>query len=318
MSEDRRKYNEYNVDEGREDIGRSDGEHGKKLLWLRLLLVLAVFGIIIAVIYFKLIVKDPWLNTSDTEQTYASPTPVPPPTSPPPPTQVPAPTPGPTYDPAATPAPGYSSQIAKTKLAERADVIFLVTPGETETTCNFYVFEKQGGAWPQVLSVEGCVGTNGINTGRRKQDDGTTPRGIFRARSAFGILEAPGGTKLQYKVVDDDDYWDGDVNSPTYNDMVRGSEMPESWDKAVSEHLADYAGPYNYCIDIGFNKNPTVPGDGFAIFLHCRRPGTDHTQGCISIPEEDMVRCLQMATDNSYFVIVDKNSSLHSIDEEFS
>ena len=308
--------NEYDFREDEENNGNG-GQSGKSMLWLRLLLVLAVFGIVIGVLYFKFIMKDPWINTSDTEQTYASPTPVPPPTPTPEPTPVPSPTPGPTYDPGITPAPGFSSQIARTKLAERADVIFLVTQGEETSLCNFHVFEKQGGAWPQIISTEGCVGTNGINTGRRKQDDLTTPRGIFRARSAFGILQAPGGTRLQYKVVDDDDYWDGDINSPTYNDMVKGSEMPESWDRAASEHLADYAGPYNYCIDIGFNKNPTVPGDGFAIFLHCRRPGTDHTGGCISVPEDIMVRCLQMATDNSYFVILDRNSSLHEMDAEF-
>ena len=167
-----------------------------------------------------------------------------------------------------------------------------------------------------VASAECFVGENGINKGQRAQDDGTTPNGIFKAGRSFGILPAPEGTKVDYYVLDEDDYWDGDRESSMYNTMVKGSAMPADWDRESSEHLIDYTGAYDYCIDIGYNRDPVVPGAGFAIFLHCTRDNMERTQGCVAIPKEDMVKCLSLVNDSTYFVILSEGMNLYSAEQE--
>ena len=283
-------------------------DNQKAIKWLPLILVLAFFAIVIAVIYFRGIMKSPWIHGSDTEETYA--------TASPEPTQGEATEPPtPTYDPDATPAPGFSKQIAAMQLAEKADVIFLVVPASGSSKCDFYAFEKQGGAWPEIIATDCLVGVNGINNGDRTQDDGTTPHGIFKAGMCFGLDPAPSGMRLNYYVIDSDDYWDGDPESSTYNTLVKGSSKDGSWNREISEHLSDYAGAYDYCIDIGYNKDPVTPGAGFAIFLHCRRDDMVQTQGCVALDKADMEKCLRMATENTYFVILSSDKTIQTIEE---
>ena len=114
---------------------------------------------------------------------------------------------------------------------------------------------------------------------------------------------------------DNDDYWNGDSSSPTYNQHVKGSEMPDSWDPSSSEHLIEYTTSYNYCAMINFNVDPAVPGKGSCIFLHCTYPISKSSSGCIAIPEENMIKALQMMTEKSYIVIASSMEDLKVVDQ---
>ncbi len=204
--------------------------------------------------------------------------------------------------------------VLKLKIAEKANVIFLaMQKSEKISSCDFYAFEKKDKKWQQVFKTDGFVGTNGINEPcRRVEGDATTPAGVYSFGMLFGIKDEPDGLKKSYKKLDEDDYWDGDINSDTYNKYVKGSEMPAKWNMAASEHLIDYKESYNYAAQIRFNENPTVKGKGSAIFMHCIRKGSTSSAGCISIPEDKMFVALKMIDEASFVVIIKKIEELEN------
>ena len=200
----------------------------------------------------------------------------------------------------------YTAVVSNLKIAEEAATLFLTIqdPGDT-TTCRFYAYTKEDGEWKEEFKVAGYVGRSGIaDAANRVEGDGTSPAGIYSFGMLFGIQDNPGGLQREYKKVDEDDYWDGDRNSDTYNQHVRGSEMPDTWDAAASEHLIDYKYSYNYAAMVNYNVNPTIKGKGSAIFLHCTHPGSLYSAGCISIPESKMIRALRLINDQAYIVLV--------------
>lgn len=271
-------------------------------------LVLAAFAVVIVIIYIFFIMKDPDLHSGDTGGNSEMASLTPEESTPVPATQEPETL-------SATPQPGLSRQVAELSVAESADVIFVAAATGEEAKCDFYAFQKDGGRWTVALETSGFIGREGINYGERHENDYTTPGGIFSLGECFGILPAPGKMTLAYTKVDNDCYWDGDNNSETYNQMVRKSQMSDDWDDEVSEHLTDYIEQYKYCMNIEFNTSPAVPGRGFAIFLHCTKAGMVQTAGCIAIPDEDMIRCLEMATKNTYIVILKDIGDLENIEK---
>ena len=200
----------------------------------------------------------------------------------------------------------YTAVVSNLKIAEEAATLFLTIqdPGDT-TTCRFYAYTKEDGEWKEEFKVAGYVGRSGIaDAANRVEGDGTSPAGVYSFGMLFGIQDNPGGLQREYKKVDEDDYWDGDRNSDTYNQHVRGSEMPDTWNAAASEHLIDYKYSYNYAAMVNYNVNPTIKGKGSAIFLHCTHPGSLYSAGCVSIPESKMIRALRLINDQAYIVLV--------------
>ena len=270
--------------------------------------MLALFAAIIVILYIFFIAKDPALHSGDTggdsEMMTSAPA-----------TKVPTKA---TQEPetvSVTPQPGLSRQVSQLSIAETADVILVAAATGEGAKCDFYAFQKDGGRWTVALETSGFVGREGVNYGDRQEGDYTTPGGIYPVGQCFGILPAPGKMALTYTKLDSDCYWDGDQNSETYNQMVRKSRMPADWDATVSEHLTDYLEQYKYCMNIEFNTHPAIPGRGFAIFLHCIRVGMEQTAGCVAIPQEDMVTCLEMATESTYIVILQDIGDLTTVEK---
>ena len=48
-----------------------------------------------------------------------------------------------------------------------------------------------------------------------------------------------------------------------------------------------------YAIVIDYNTNPIVNGKGSAIFMHVERSAYHKTAGCISIPEEEIIKLIK-------------------------
>ena len=123
----------------------------------------------------------------------------------------------------------------------------------------------------------------------------------------FGNTVPPCQMTVPYTVIDEDDYWDGDSNSPTYNTHVKGSEMSAEWlEKGEYEHLIRYTNSYKYAAMINYNVDPAVPNKGSAIFLHIPSPGSTSSAGCVVIPEEYMIKALEMMRENTVIAIFAK------------
>lgn len=201
----------------------------------------------------------------------------------------------------------FGMRLNELPIAKKADTIFVVVQDEFTTFCTYYAYTKSFGVWTEEFVTEGYVGRSGVlsDPSTRRAGDGTTPGGIYSLGERFGINDRPSGLKGQYTKVTEDDYWNGDSSMDSYNQHVKGSEMPDSWHPSSSEHLIDYTYAYNYAAMINFNVNPAIPGKGSCIFLHCMYPGSSSSSGCVAIPEDKMIESLKlMAKKDGYIVIL--------------
>jgi len=198
--------------------------------------------------------------------------------------------------------------IGKSELND-ADVVFVTIQNETGVGCSFYAFEKLSSGWNFLFETSGYVGKNGVALSGKMEGDGKTPSGVYHLGICFGIENAPSGMKVPYTVLSNDDYWDSNVKSSTYNTWIKDSETnADLSNTSLYEHLISHAPVYNYCALIEYNTNPVVANAGSGIFLHCTRPSTGkNTLGCVAIPEEFMIKALQVMTEKSYIVILKSN-----------
>lgn len=157
--------------------------------------------------------------------------------------------------------------------------IVVGVPEADATTGTLTVFQRSGQQWKAVLGpTKAMVGSLGVG----EPADGVhrTPEGTFTFDQAFGREPNP-GTKMPYFQATDQDWWDEDASSPTYNTHVRSPESPS----AITENLYDSGPVYDYAVNIAVNPQ-RIPGKVSGIFLHV----TDDTPtwGCVAIGREEM------------------------------
>ncbi len=214
-------------------------------------------------------------------------------------TQSPSPTP--------TPEPVTNVYQAANRLvvSEKVSHVFIVIQRGNGPECDFYAFKKQGNEFVEVFNTVGLVGKNGIAAKEEKHEgDYRTPAGIYTFGMCFGIKDDNGIAPLGYTVVGEDDYWDSNPESDTYNQWIKKKDLPANFDKTKYEHLISKKGTYNYVALINYNVDPIIKGKGSAIFLHCIREGSmQYTGGCIAIPEDRMLDALSMIYSDTYIVI---------------
>lgn len=189
------------------------------------------------------------------------------------------------------------SWVAKLNAAKDADQIVIVS-GTKGSDAEFSMHEKgTDGQWRQVLSASAYIGKKGW--GKKKEGDGKTPVGVFHFTMAFGINADP-GCPIGYTQVDETHYWNGDSNSPSYNQFV-STRDDDKFNKKESEHIIDYTLAYPYVLNISYNEEGT-PGLGSAIFLHCYTKN-HFTGGCVAIPEKVMIEVLKRVKEDCVVVM---------------
>ncbi|WP_225098213.1 L,D-transpeptidase [Streptomyces sp. CoH27] len=192
-------------------------------------------------------------------------------------------------------APGPGAVPLPARMADTGGGRQLITaqaprPDSTSGTVTWW--DLRDGQWVQAGSARARFGANGLVEGAtRTQGTNTTPTGLYGLPFGFGIKPAPGGTRVAYRAVKDGSWWCQDNDSTSYNRWVE--PLPGDCRASESEHLASYADQYAYGLVIGFNYEQPVRGRGAGIFLHVN--GRAATAGCVSVPEEAMVRILRWA-----------------------
>ena len=194
-------------------------------------------------------------------------------------------------------------EIDKINIPADSQVLITLAGSSTLDTGELNVYTKgDDGAWKTVYAgIRAKYGMNGLY--KEKEGDSKTPVGVFKLNTPFGIADSVEGFPDNYIKVDSDMYWNGDSASDRYNKLVNAKEYT-AFDRSASEHLINYSGYYDYCIDIGYNYEGT-PYRGSAIFLHCVI-NDEHTHGCIAIPKEYMTEIMKLYSEgNTYIAIYD-------------
>jgi L,D-peptidoglycan transpeptidase YkuD (ErfK/YbiS/YcfS/YnhG family) len=160
-----------------------------------------------------------------------------------------------------------------------AQWIVVGVPAAHATTGTLTAFQRVGQQWKVVLGpVPAKVGELGVGA----PADGVhrTPVGTFTFDQAFGRQPNP-GTKMPYFQATQQDWWDEDAQSPSYNTHVRRSGSPSS----IAENLYESGPVYDYAVNIAVNPQ-RVPGRVSGIFLHVTDGSP--TWGCVAISRDDM------------------------------
>jgi L,D-peptidoglycan transpeptidase YkuD (ErfK/YbiS/YcfS/YnhG family) len=177
--------------------------------------------------------------------------------------------------------PWFASQVGNA-----TQVISVVGVGPTDAKVD--VYERGPTGWQAVAAgVSAKVGEKGMSADHY-EGSMMTPMGIYTLDFAFGTQPNPGGG-LKYVQVGPNHWWDGDVDSPTYNTMqvCEAAQCPFSTSGGTENlDIPQYA----HAVVMGVN-NQRIPGKGSAFFLH----STDGspTAGCVAIDDATLVKLIQ-------------------------
>ena len=195
------------------------------------------------------------------------------------------------------------TRIANMKVASEASQLIIVRASGTRASVSMYQ-KKPDGTFARILVSEGFVGSRGV--GKAHAGISVTPRGAYHILKAFGIKSDP-GCSIGYTKLDSTHYYVGDPYSNYYNKFV-STRTVNSFDPSYGEHLVSMGPVYNYILDFDYNPDGT-PFEGSCFFLHCwnNRP----TAGCISVPEQVMIRILQ-EIKNGCMIVIDNGDQVYA------
>lgn len=162
--------------------------------------------------------------------------------------------------------------------------------GTGGSTAKMDVWQRSESGWQPIGSgIPVHIGANGM-VPQSHDGEMATPMGVFSLDFAFGTQPNP-GTGLEYVQVTRDYWWDGDVNSPTYNTMqvCKMADCAFNTDPSSgTENL--YIPQYVHAVVMGVNK-ARVPGNGGAFFVHTTDGGP--TAGCVALDDNTLVKIMK-------------------------
>jgi len=138
-------------------------------------------------------------------------------------------------------------------------------------------------------TVRRCaVGRSGIGI-KQREGDGITPAGKWPLRQVYfrGDRLDPPTTILPVGKIHPDDAWCDIPGDPNYNRLVR---LPYA---TLNERLWREDHLYDVIAVVGFNDAPVVQGRGSAIFMHVAREDYAPTEGCVTLPLDDLLSALE-------------------------
>lgn len=159
------------------------------------------------------------------------------------------------------------------------------------------------------LEYSAVIGKNGVTTVNEKvEGDWKTPLGSYKILAIYyrpDKVQKP-VTDLPLKTIESDDIWVDDSASELYNQPAKINDIEPgvSHEKLFrDDHL------YDIFLDLGYNREPAVPGKGSAIFFHVARnevnPSETPTAGCIATDKKSLLNIITKINEDTLVTITD-------------
>ncbi len=155
-----------------------------------------------------------------------------------------------------------------------------------------------------------ALGPAGVVT-RKTEGDGGTPAGTFPLRRVHYRADrrAAPETGLPVREIGEDDGWCDDPSHAAYNTLV---DLPTD----ASHEIMRRDDPiYDVVVEIGYNDDPPIPGQGSAIFMHVARPDYSPTAGCVALAPSDLDGLLKGLDIESRIHIYKVAAPDHGVDD---
>jgi L,D-peptidoglycan transpeptidase YkuD (ErfK/YbiS/YcfS/YnhG family) len=181
---------------------------------------------------------------------------------------------------------GYATGSAR-------QVITVVAGAESDTQGVVQAWQRVPGGWHRVgPAVPAWLGSDGM-TPHPNESLSAVPMGSYTLTQAFGHDPNP-GTRLRYRETTPSDWWISEPG-PYYNTEQHCAVSCPFTQGAPNEHLYYEMPYYTYAAVIDYNTR-NAPGGvqqgaGSAFFLHVAVGAP--TQGCVAVPEQDLVTLLR-------------------------
>jgi L,D-peptidoglycan transpeptidase YkuD (ErfK/YbiS/YcfS/YnhG family) len=212
----------------------------------------------------------------------------------------------------AAPAAAHAGSSVRLRIPRSADQLIVVSSPTADPPGPGYLatlrtFERagRGSRWRPVFPAWQAETGSGHFRAVRREGDGATPIGVFGiGATMYGNQPNPGGLHYAYHRLTCGDWWDEDPFSPRYNRFVHVPCATTPGFASGSEPLWTETVAYPYFAVIQFNTSPVVSGalaPGSGIFLHRWVGGA--TQGCVALPEAQLLKVLRWLTPSAHPVI---------------
>jgi L,D-peptidoglycan transpeptidase YkuD (ErfK/YbiS/YcfS/YnhG family) len=157
------------------------------------------------------------------------------------------------------------------------------------------------GLGESAVQVPCVLGRSGVIAAADKREgDGCSPLGIWPIRAVLWRSDRGPKPETAFEVspIGQNDGWCDAVGDPNYNRPVQ-HPYPAS-----AEHLWREDAAYDIIVILGHNDDPVVDGMGSAIFMHCFKPATTPTAGCVALSDADLRRLLAVAKPGDAVAII--------------
>ena len=176
------------------------------------------------------------------------------------------------------------------------------------------VFTKNTeGGWTEKIQSAAVYGWGGMSN-HRHSGDGSTPIGLWKADTPFGLKAAESGFPADYIQISRsarNQFWSDLSNRLETNDDIAAQKGEQLW--------ADWATTiYDYALNSGFNRDRAQPGTGTALFLHCTKAGKPSTAGCVAMDPEAMKGILRLYARGGLYVAQAPESQFESVYTAYS
>ncbi|PCI40612.1 MAG: hypothetical protein COB46_06575 [Rhodospirillaceae bacterium] len=146
-----------------------------------------------------------------------------------------------------------------------------------------------------------AVGRSGLGQ-KSKEGDGLTPLGthafgrVFWRQDRIADLQTVLTTLASRQSMG----WCDDPSQDDYNTLITLPHLGRFEELWRQDHI------YDLVVEILYNTNPIISGQGSAIFMHIARPDLSPTEGCIALKQDDLLELLRMINENSRLIVGQK------------
>jgi L,D-peptidoglycan transpeptidase YkuD (ErfK/YbiS/YcfS/YnhG family) len=137
------------------------------------------------------------------------------------------------------------------------------------------------------------IGKNGLSS-RKKEGDGTTPKGIFSLGKVYyraDKVKKP-VTQIPKKIIKKNMIWCDNPKDKFYNKETIKNE------NSKYEKLFRKSDSYDYLVVINYNTRKIISTKGSAIFIHLTK-NYKETAGCIALRKKDFLILLKLINKNT-------------------
>lgn len=201
-----------------------------------------------------------------------------------------------------------------------ADYVIVLTENNNSTKGNLYFLKKNESQKttiiyrdiPVVIGINGSAWGKGLQPDKwnigtlKKEGDGKSPKGIFKTARAFGY-HSMHGIQIPFIESNEKCFCIDDLNSFYYNQIINIDSVNVDWKS--HEKMKRNDALYEIGLEIDYNKDPVIKGNGSCIFLHIWRNEKSGTAGCTAMQKENLINIISQLKNEipCYYVLMNKN-----------